>query len=64
MWLSPEWRVASSPAYLAHSLKHGLQLGRGEKKFDRGEASAYTHFTSNKPIVYIKRIYFTRTNSS
>ena len=37
----------------------GLQLGRGEKKFGRGEASAYTHFTPDEPIAYTERIHFT-----
>ena len=37
----------------------GLQLGRGEKKFGRGEASAYARFTPNKLIAYAERIRFT-----
>ena len=38
---------------------NGLQLGRGEKKFGRGEASAYAHFTPDELIAYAERIRFT-----
>ena len=37
----------------------GLQLGRGEKKFGRGEASAYARFTPDELIAYAERIRFT-----
>ena len=37
----------------------GLQLGKGEKKFGRGEASAYARFTPNELIAYAERIRFT-----
>ena len=39
----------------------GLQLGRDEKKFGRGETSAYTHFTPDELIAYTERIRFTPT---
>ena len=42
---------------------YGLQLGRGEKKFGRGEASAYARFTPDELIAYAERIRFTPDES-
>ena len=51
--------IQSHVSHVRPESRPGLQLGRGEKKFGRGEASAYAHFTPNELIAYAERIRFT-----